>query len=433
VDEPESVPKTNEIVLQQNSRDGDSITALMPFGASLIIMQNRRCYSLSFARKPLLDADITPLAYRGCLNQRCWDTHGGIGYAMDRSGIYAIAGSGEVQDLSAPIADMFRSRIDFSRSTWNFLVIDPVTRILRAFVFFTGDGDDPFNAPTRVLCYSIDTKTWWVERYPHRITAGVPMRLGNDYRCAYAGKGGVYLLDHGSTDLARGTITLVSVMDRGAGYRTPPAVTSEGIVGAEMQAVVDGQGGVSGVWILHGGRDADGPEIALGPPNDPTCQSPRQATVYCIATSPDSDTPTCPAYRYKTGNYEYPTDATKGGDVENPRSVSLTYKPQPSACEISMKMYYNNSPHPRPNIAPRTRNAGFRATTPDAASRLDMGKLTAEYGYDSGVATSVFSGKTLEDMRSADRHVSVELIGARRTSDPVIVYQLDVFGTTGGA
>lgn len=433
VDEPDSVPKINEIVLQQNARDGDSITALMPFGASLIIMQNRRCYSLSFSRKPLLDADITPLAYRGCLNQRCWDTHGGIGYVMDQYGVYALTGAGEVQDLSAPIADMFRSRIDFSRTTWNFLAIDPVTRILRAFVYFAEDGDDPFDAPTRVLCYSIDTKTWWVERYPHRITAGVPMRIGTEYRCIYAGKGGVYLLDHGSTDLARGTLTLVAITDRGAGYRTPPAVSAIGIVGAELQAVVDGQGGVGGVWILHGGRDSSTPEIQIGPPNDPTCQSPRQATVYCNATTPDADTSTHPVYRYKTGNYEYPTDATKGGDVENPRSVSLTYKPQPSACEVSMKMYYNNSPHPRPNIAPRTRNAGFRATAPDAASRLDMGKLTAEYGYDSGVATSVFSGKTLEDMRSADRHVSVELIGARRTSDPVIVYQLDVFGTAGGA
>jgi hypothetical protein len=32
-------------------------------------------------------------------------------------------------------------------------------------------------------------------------------------------------------------------------------------------------------------------------------------------------------------------------------------------------------------------------------------------------------------MRSADRHVAVELLGARRTSEPVIVYGLDVYGT----
>jgi hypothetical protein len=430
VDEPESVPEINEFVLQQNARDADSITALVPFGSSLLIMQTRRCYSLSYAKKPLLDANVTPIAYRGCLNQRCWDMHGGVGYVMDRYGIYSITGSGEVQDLSAPIGDAFRSKINFSSSKWNFLVIDPVTGILRAFVAFYADGSE--GTPTRVLCYSIESKTWWVERYPHRITAGVPLNVGGDYQCAYAAQGGVYLLDQGPYDLARGTIMQVTVTNRGAGYRTPPTVSAVNVVGAELQAVVDGQGRVGGIWILHGGRDAAAPLISISAPNDPTCTAPVQATATCIASNDDEDEPTFPVYRYKTGNQEYPTDATKGGDVDTPRSVSLTYRPQPSACEIAMKMYYNNSPHPRHNVAPRTRNAGFRATTPDAAARLDMGKLTAEYGYDNGVATSVLSGKTFGDMRAADRHVAVELFGASRAAQNVIVYQLDVFGTTEG-
>ena len=431
VDEPESVPDVNEFVLQQNARDGDSITALVPFGSSLLIMQNRRCYSLSYAKKPLLDANVTPIAYRGCLSQRCWDTHGGLCYVMDRYGVYAISPSGQSEDLSAPIADLFRTRIDFSNSTWNFVVVDPKTRILRAFVSFSGDLSAGY--PTRVLCYSLDAKAWWIERHPHRITAGVPALMSDsEYRCVYAARGGMYLLDHGAVDIGRGSITEVTLTNRGAGYRKAPVVTVTGASGAELQAVVDGQGRVGGIWILSGGYDAANPTITISAPDDPTCTAPVQATATCVATSASTDVPLHLPYRFKTGNYEYPTDANKSGDVDSPRSVSITYKPQPSACEVALRMYYNNSDSPRPNVAPRNRGVGFRASVPDAAARLDMGKLTVAYGSDSGVARSVFSGKTLEDIQSADRHVAVEIVGARRTASPVIVYQLDAFGTVGG-
>ena len=430
VDEPESVPDVNEFPLQQNARDGDSITALIPFGSSLLIMQNRRCYSLSFAKKPLLDANVTPLAYRGCMGQRCWDTLGGVCYVMDRYGVYAITPGGEVEDLSAPIGDVFRSRLNLTITGWNFLVIDPSTRILRAFVAHS--DDQSAGSPTRALCYSIDSKSWWVERYPHRLTAGIPLLLDTgEYACAYAGRGGAYALDTGSRDLSRGSVVKVTVTNRGAGYRTPPTATVTGGVGVELQPVIDGYGGVGGIWILNGGYDCSSPTITLSAPNDPTCTAPVQATATCEATSVQFDSSVHPVYRYKTGNYEYPTDAVKGGDVDTPRSVSVTYKPQPSACEIAMRTYYNNSVFPRHNAVARNRGAGFRSTTPDAAARLDMGKLTVDYGYDGGVARSVFSGKTLDDIRSADRHVAVELTGARRTAEHVVLYQLDVYGTAG--
>lgn len=430
VDEPESVPDVNEFVLQQNARDGDAVTALVPFGASLLIMQNRRCYSLSYAKKPLLDANVTPIAYRGCMSQRCWDTHGGMCYVMDRYGVYAISPSGESEDLSAPIADLFRTKIDFANTTWNFVVVDPKTRILRAFVAFAGDQSAGY--PTRVLCYSLDAKTWWVERYPHRISAGVPaLTADGEYRCVYATRSGMALVDYGPVDIGRGSITEVTLTNRGAGYRKAPTVTVSGATGAELQAVLDGQGRLGGIWILSGGYDASSPTITISPPDDPTCTAPAQATATCVATSATSSVPLHVPYRYKTGNYEYPTDAVKNGDADAPRAVSITYRPQPSTCEIALRMYYNNSDSPRPNVVPRNRGVGFRASVPDAAARLDMGKLTVEQGADSGVARSVLSGKSLEDMRSADRHVAIEVVGARRTPDPVVIYQLDAAGTVG--
>jgi len=43
----------------------------------------------------------------------------------------------------------------------------------------------------------------------------------------------------------------------------------------------------------------------------------------------------------------------------------------------------------------------------------------------------MFSGRSLDDIRSSDRHVAVELVGPRTTEEPVTIYQLGVDGTAG--
>jgi hypothetical protein len=221
VDEPESVPDINEFVLQQNARDGDAVTALVPFGSSLLVMQSRHAYSLSYSKQPLLDANVTPLAYRGCLGQRCWDIHEGICYVLDQCGIYTITAQGGVENISAPIEDQIRTKIDFANATWNFVSVDARTKIMRAFVAYKEDASAGY--PTRAICFHIDSKTWWIEKYPHRLSAATPVAMANgDYRCAYGAKGGVYTLDDGPLDAARGTISKVTVTTKGRGYRTPP-------------------------------------------------------------------------------------------------------------------------------------------------------------------------------------------------------------------
>ena len=429
VDEPESVPSVNEFVLQQNARDGDSISALIPHGTSLIIMQSRRSYALSYARKPLVDGAVIPLAYRGCLNQRCWDTSGGILYVMDRRGVYSLTPSGDVEDLSAPIADIFRSEIDVANTTWNFLVIDPSTKILRAFVALAGEGSASY--PTCALCYSIDAKTWWKERYPRQICSAAPIPMPDGTTgIGIASAGFNYVLGASPYDESRGTIVSVTLTNKGTGYRTPPTVTVTGGSGAVLQAVVDGSGGIGGIWIISGGYGFTTATISIGPPNDPTVNGAVNATA--TATIGANELSTFVPFRHRTGNFEFPTDASKNGDVDTPRGVAITYKPQPATCDIAMRMYYNSSPHPRHNVVPRDRGSGFRNTVPDGAARLDLGELTTKTGYDSGVARSVFSGKTMQDMRGGDRHVSVEVIGATRTPEPITIYRLDVEGVVGG-
>lgn len=426
VDEPESVPDVNELVVQQNSRDADAITALIPFGATLLIMQSRHAYSLTFAKQPLVDGQVSPLAFRGAVNQRCWDIHDGTCYVMDQYGIYALSLSGSVDPLSEPIADAFREKIDFAKSTWNFLVVDPTRKVIRAAVAYREDESAGY--PTRMLCYSLDTKAWWVEKYPHRITGGTQIRLSNgDYKCVYAGQGGPYLLNEGGVDAARGAIRSVTVTDGGAGYKKPPIVRASGGSGAILEASVNDRGSVTAIWIKDCGHGYASGDLYISPPDEDG----TQATATFSATPKNTDTPAYPAYRYKSGTAEYVTDSsdTQRGGSGSARNVSLTYRPQPADCNVSMRLYYNNSPSPRATVAPRNRGIGFAADVVDGGHKLDMSDATRKYGSDSGVANALLAGRTFDDVSSADRHVAVELVGARKNAEPVVFYQMQVQGT----
>ena len=75
-DEPESVPEENEIIIQQNDRDFGLVKAMMPFGQTLFLAQERHLFSLSFFRYRLLMARYLHLLI-GAINQRCWQIHEG--------------------------------------------------------------------------------------------------------------------------------------------------------------------------------------------------------------------------------------------------------------------------------------------------------------------------------------------------------------------
>ncbi len=426
VDEPESVPDINELVLQQNTRDGDAITALVPFGSMLLAMQSRHAFTISFSKHPLRDSQVAPLAHRGCMGQRCWDIHGGVCYVLDQYGLYSLSGQGEAKDLSEPINNLFRTQVDTANTKWNFVTVDAKTRVVRAFVSFVRDGSDGY--PTRALCFSIDSGAWWMERYPHRISAGVSVPMSNgDYRAVYGAAGGMYLLDEGRSDAARGAITSVTVTNKGAGYKNPPTVTVSGGVGGELQAAIGADGKVSGVWILNPGYGYTSGTLTLSAPDDPDCAAPVQATATFTATAAGSDTAIAPVYRYKSGNRAFPTDMTaKQGGSGEARDIAVTYKPQPAACDLAARLYYNNSPHPRPNVVNRNRGVGMVSRTVDGASRLNMGAASMR----NGVAKALLASRTIDDIQSGDRYVAVELLGAQVTAEPVVIYALDVYGTS---
>lgn len=431
VDEPESVPDSNEIILQQNARDSDSLKAMIPFGSTLLLMQERHAFSLTFAKTPILDAQVTPVAFRGCINQRCWDIHDGTCYVADQYGVYALAPTGQIDNLSDAIGNVFRDDIDFAQRTWSFLIVDPKTAVLRFFAAFK--RDNPKGYPSRALCYSLDTKSWWYEKHPQAISGGTQVRLSNgDFRCVYGAQSGPMLLGEGAYDIGRGSVRSVLLTNPGTGYRTPPTVTANGGCGAEFQAAINGSGQLTAIWILSPGYGYTSGDLVISPPDDPTVASPTQAAATFAATSLSVDEALFTTYRYKSGCVEYPTDAVdpKAAGASS-RNIRLTYRPQPSTCPLSLRTYYNNSPAPRGNVAVRNRGTGFVHDGVDSAARLDMVAQRTANGYDSGIASAMFSGRSLDDIRSSDRHVAVEIVGPRTTDEPVTIYQLGVDGTAG--
>ena len=166
VDEPESVPAANELVIQENTGSPDRVVALIPLGGYLLVAQQQHLYKLSYVAQPVIDASILLAGNRGVLNSRCWDTMGGVAFIVDGNGMYAFDGSSE-ESLSVAIDNYWRDGIiDFSKSAKFHVRADLASRTVKFFYCQSADSE-----PTRALCYCVATKAWWEEAYPTAITA----------------------------------------------------------------------------------------------------------------------------------------------------------------------------------------------------------------------------------------------------------------------
>jgi hypothetical protein len=237
-DEFESFPDVNELPIQNNQKNTDVLTALVPFGSMLLAMQHSHTYAVSYNTDPAVDASIQMMAHRGCLHQRGWDIHENVLYAADESGIYSMARNGEVKDISLPIRDFFVSElIDFSKRETFFLQTDPRTHILR---FFCTLKTNPTDTPAFALCFDIQAGTWWTESYPNSLTAACTGRP-SDARLTTILLGGVdgnlYEIA-GDSDHANDSLTDAFVTAGGSGYREAPAITVPNCTGAVVRGVV---------------------------------------------------------------------------------------------------------------------------------------------------------------------------------------------------
>lgn len=174
IDEPESVPEVNEIVVQENTGDQDKVIGLIPFGSMLVVAQQRHIYRLMYVSQPVIDASITLLGYRGLLNKRCWSSFEGVVYCVDSFGMYAFDGSA-MNPVSVAVDNYWRdSIIDFTKSKNFFVHVDPQSRVVRFHYCKSSDGA----VPTRALCYSLSTQAWWEETYAQGIGSACVVSIG---------------------------------------------------------------------------------------------------------------------------------------------------------------------------------------------------------------------------------------------------------------
>lgn len=166
VDEPESVPDANELVVQENTGESDRVVALVPLGANLLVVQTAHMYRLTYVAQPVIDASMILVSNRGVLHGRCWASMGGVVFLVDSQGMYAFDGQNE-EPLSIAVDNYWRDgSIDFSKSHKFHVAADAQTKTVRFYYCASGDTDT-----VRALCYCVATKAWWSETYDRAVTA----------------------------------------------------------------------------------------------------------------------------------------------------------------------------------------------------------------------------------------------------------------------
>lgn len=195
IDEPESVPPENELILQENSGEPDKIVALVPLSSALLVVQQAHLYRLTYVAQPVLDAAVILACNRGALNSRCWGIIGGVAFLVDSLGAYAFDGQNE-ETISIAVDDYWRDKvIDFSKAHLFHVRCDPQSRVMRFYYCKTGDA-----SPTRALCYCVATKAWWEETYPHSATASTGLVIGSAYESVQGTGGGAIVRPGGTSD-----------------------------------------------------------------------------------------------------------------------------------------------------------------------------------------------------------------------------------------
>lgn len=204
VDEPESVPTANELVLQENTDMPDSIVALVPLGSMLLVAQSAHLYRLMYVAQPILDASLMLMARRGVLNNRCWAVMAGVAFLVDSVGMYAFDGNQE-QSISVAIDNYWRDRIiDLSKADKFHVDADHLSRTVRFYYCRSGDTE-----PTRALCYCTATQAWWEETYPTAATASAGAYLDGQLRRLLGGADGSWRKESGSQDDSAGVAYLL--------------------------------------------------------------------------------------------------------------------------------------------------------------------------------------------------------------------------------
>lgn len=408
VNEPESVPETNSVTIQENTGDDDEVVGLIEAGSYLFLMTERHRYALSFSRQPRIDVNVSHVDSRGLLNHFCYARFDDVVFCMDDAGAYIFRGSGRAEPIDAAVHDLWRNgTIDFAKRDKFFVCVDRGQERVYFFVIYATDSD---TLPRRALVYNVRTATWDHFEYPQVIGAATPARLVGVPRLLMAGENSsVHLADEGTTDVIeeeiRGTVTSA----------TSTTLTDSGA--AFTDDVLD-----TWVYIYEGTGKGQRRQI--------TAQTSTELTVAEWTTTPDTTSKYIVGaipWSWKTGRLPYVRS-----QVCYERSLRVAFSPTEGDYRMDLRMYHNYDDTPEEHSIPVNIQGGSVYVDPtnktDVVFRLesDQSGLEDKVGYEQ----FRWDGH-LNDRHHTDRTVALELRGFQG-DEAIALDELEINGVAAG-
>ena len=430
-DEPESVPATNTIVVQENVVDNDVITGLIPHGATMYVGKERHMYRLNFESQPNIDAKCSLAFSRGLLNNRCWATFEDECFCLDQFGIYSFSLRGSdaisragVTDIGAPIQDTINN-LDFTYSKTYGAVADPERRRILFFVYLTVGGPydttfpytvDTPSRPRVCLVFNVDTKTWDLFAFPFDLGGWTLTELSGRMRVCMGGiKDRVYKLDSQSWDVANFSGSVTGYNAAGPTLTDSTASFSGDIVNAPV-VISDGDG----KFEIRRVVSATSTVLTL---NDDFVSSLSTSGVnqskYVVGGV---------AWRFQTGRFQFPDSYdSKKGAIGNKRGVRFAYEPTGGTSEIDVRWWLNHDDQVSNNTIDVREGVGIRTKNNDPDTRVDLNRSRSNLQDVPGFSVVEIGGGHCQGEGQGHRWLSVEIRGVAGPV-PHKIYHMTLMG-----
>jgi hypothetical protein len=374
----------------------------MPYGSTLYILKERHIYGLTFVRQPIIDASVSLIAARGCVNNRSWVLHDGLAYLLDEKGIYRFDGKG-AEPISEPIQDLFRDgSLDWANKKWFFAGCDPVRHLIYFYVGFAGDSS---TRPKRALVWNVRTETWSVDKHVWEVGGGCITKISSQSRFLVGIENDLILATgQGTSDV----VAAVRSTATGGTTTTIADTTQSWTVNAYADAPV---GIVSGVNKGYQGRVVSntGTVLTVTPAMD---ASPTATSVFVIGNI---------TANLKTGLMEFPRSET-----QEKRSLRVIYSPTTNNNAIDLKFYKNHETSAFNMRVAQNVGTGVTAVASDGRVTMDIKATRSSLGTDAGFKEFAFPGLT-DDRGQAARWVAMEML-MNQGQDQITVHALELDG-----
>lgn len=399
-DEPESMPDTNVVTLQENTGDEDEVTGLMPYGSFLYILKERHIYSLAYVSQPKIDVGINCVAWRGCLNHRCWDILDGTAFLMDQTGVYAFTGSAP-QPIDQAIQNQFwDGTIDFTNSKWFWVKSDAQRKLVYFAVSYTGDNS---TRPTRVLVYNALTQAWEPDKYVWELGGACIANIGGAAQMLIGTVDELVLATgQGTSDIVdaiRGTVTAAN-----SSSITDSLASFDSTVKDAPVAIISGTG--------------------IGQIRRVSSQTSTQLTVSSNwTTTPDSTSQYLVGaiqWNHKTGQLAFQLS-----EKRLRREFYLSVFPTTNQNTVHLRTYKNKYQTPDTQYVDEDRGTGVTSKAGEDYY-FDVSKNRVPQDAASSVQKQALPGFT-DDHSNSQRWIALELYGFQGTDQ----ISLDMYGLTG--